>query len=347
MSAVQNSEYGSDSDNLLVPNEHTRLNWKNDVKKNLVSVIIPVYKDAKGLADTLSSLTSQSLEKDRYEVIVSNDGGAPEITEVCRKFKVKMVEIRPNMGSYFARNRAIEASSGEYLAFIDADMTAPENWLSSGIEKILSADYVAGSIEIDTSKVETVSHLYEAKYAFPMRTYLEKLHYGPTAHLFVKRHVFEKIGGFDERLRSGGDRQFGDRVFRFGFQQVYMESPSLIHPPRDYDDLRKKFKRLEKGFRMLGLIAPERFPNPDNIFTVLIRLMRSVFPPRFKTVKRIFLHQNSYKFWSKLIFLWKMEFWRRWYRFYCILSIRKVAPRNLNVQVDVNNFDEAPDKTIS
>ena len=232
MSAVQNTEYSSDSDNCLFANEYTCLNWKNAVKKQFVSVIIPVYKDAEGLADTLSSLASQSLQQDRYEIIVSNDGGASEITEVCLKFKVKMVEIHPNMGSYFARNRAIEVSSGEYLAFIDADMTAPDNWLSSGIERLLSADYVAGGVKIDTSKVETIAHLYEAKNAFRMRDYFEKSHYGGAGHLFVKRYVFEKIGGFDERLRSSGDRELGDRIFRSGFQQVYTASPSLIHPPK-------------------------------------------------------------------------------------------------------------------
>jgi glycosyltransferase involved in cell wall biosynthesis len=60
-----------------------RLAFEKAAVEGLVSVVIPVYRDAAGLADTLDSLDRQTLPPAEYEIIVSNDGGDPEVSALC------------------------------------------------------------------------------------------------------------------------------------------------------------------------------------------------------------------------------------------------------------------------
>lgn len=252
----------------------TRLSFINKPTPSIISIIIPVFKDVNGLKDTLISLDNQSIPKTDYEVVVVNDGGDPEIIKLCEHFRVKIIEVKPNRGSYYARNRGIEASKGEYLAFVDADIKVPINWLEKGSLLLKKFDYIAGDIKIDESKVNSVTSLYEYLFSFMVTNYLKNFHYGPTANLFVRKKVFETAGGFDERLRSSGDWEFGDRLYRyFNFIQGFSKDITVIHPPRNYAELIKKFKRIRQGHKQVSLLYPNRF----KIFAKRIHLLKSIF----------------------------------------------------------------------
>lgn len=242
------------------PNRYTQITFKEKEVPSFVSVIIPVYKDAIGLKDTLESLSEQTIDLVNFEIIVVNDGGDPDITALCEKYQVQVMEQKPNRGSYYARNRGLEISKGEFLAFVDADIKVPNDWLAKGINALNDYDYVAGGIKIDATKINSLTNYYELKTAFPVNNYILFGHYGPTANLFVKRKVFNEIGGFDERLRSGGDKEFGERIYRFtNCKQTYSNALFVTHPPRDYRGLLKKQVRIYGGHRDLATLYPERY----------------------------------------------------------------------------------------
>lgn len=297
---------------------HTELKWRHGLRKGFASVIIPAYKDFKGLETTLKSLQSQDIDASAVEVIVANDGAMPEITDTARRYGALVVEISPNMGSYYARNRALEMSRGEFFAFIDADMRVPSGWLASGIEGLKDADYVAGGVKIDTNIVRTIAQLHDLLNAFPVKWYMEELHFGVTASLFVRRGVFMQIGGFDQRLRSGGDSEFGDRVFLSGFKQVFMEKPAAVHPPRDYAELKSKRKRIAKGREDCALLYPDRLGHlsaitPGFFLTVLL----SVIPPPRNIIDEEFPERRGFSTIRLYLFLWKYRIVKVWITFLC------------------------------
>lgn len=66
-------------------NQFNAINFKHKPKKDFINVIIPVYKDANGLEDTLKSLQQQIIKNDQFEVIVANDGGDKKVESICKK----------------------------------------------------------------------------------------------------------------------------------------------------------------------------------------------------------------------------------------------------------------------
>ena len=135
-------------------------------------------------------------------------------------------------------------------------------------------DYVAGDVIIDKSKINNTAHYYEYYYEFPINHFMHRRHFGVTANLFVKRKVFEELGGFDKRLRSGGDLEFGNRVYiSRNFKQVYKKEVRVIHPPRGYKALIKKMKRVTEGHIKLSELYPNRFQKPrllENLHSIFV-----------------------------------------------------------------------------
>lgn len=94
-----------------------------------VSVIVPVYNGELTIKRCLMSICAQTLSD--IEIIVVNDGSTDTTAaeaEAVRDARIKVITIE-NSGQGIARNYGIEAASGEYLAFVDADDTIEKDML--------------------------------------------------------------------------------------------------------------------------------------------------------------------------------------------------------------------------
>jgi glycosyltransferase involved in cell wall biosynthesis len=104
-----------------------------------VSIIIPVYRAAETLENTVSSILSQSYKD--LEIILVNDGSPDNSLEVCRKIeqnnpgRVRVFD-KENGGVVSAYKMGIKNAQGDYIAFCDADDTYKQDYLSHGIEII-------------------------------------------------------------------------------------------------------------------------------------------------------------------------------------------------------------------
>ena len=68
--------------------------------------------------------------------------------------------------------------------------------------------------------------------------------FGVTANLIVKRSVFDQIGMFNPNLMSGGDMEFGQRVYNEKKKMSYDPSLLVFHEPRDRVQMIKKIHRV-------------------------------------------------------------------------------------------------------
>jgi len=291
---------------------YNKINFHNSVDKFTISIIIPVFKDYFGLNMTLDSISDRTCGKYQIEIIVINDGGHKEITEVCKRHRVKMVEIQPNSGSYFARNKGLEYSNGDIIVFIDADVIIPSDWLKQAISSIEKVDYLAANIHIDNNHIQTAVHSYQVSHSFPVYSYLEMDHFAVTAGLVIKRKLIERLGGFDTRLRSNGDKEFGFRVFNAGYKQDILDTPPLIHPPKTLSQLIRKVKRIKRGHEFLAILYPKTYSRP-NLCERLCKFLQALLPPKPKNIHRQFSTEDGISLIRKLFFLWLLKFFRGFY----------------------------------
>jgi teichuronic acid biosynthesis glycosyltransferase TuaG len=96
-----------------------------------VSVIVPAFNAARYLLGALASVDAQTYRD--WEVLVADDASTDGTADVAKNFsdRVKVLRTSINAGPGAARNRAIEASTAELLAFLDAD----DLWLPEYLEQ--------------------------------------------------------------------------------------------------------------------------------------------------------------------------------------------------------------------
>ena len=233
-----------------------------------ISIVIPVYNDPLGIVQTMDSLLDQEGILDEIEIIIVDNNSRDENfnrlkNEVTARsvLPIKLIRELNIQSSYAARNLGIKESSGELLIFIDSNVTFASDLISKIIAEVTisKSDYFGVNVQMK-SEISTVAGIYNYVRGFNVEESINLHRFTPTCFLICKRHVIEKIGPFDDRLISGGDFEFGKRVFDMGFKQEFLKDCLALHPQRtSFNALIKKTKRIAKGFAQLMHYYPDSF----------------------------------------------------------------------------------------
>ena len=104
----------------------------------LFSIIIPVYNGEKYVVRCLSSIYSQGIEECVFEVIIVNDGSIDATERIVRELQLTYDNLvlitQENSGVSVARNKAVEASSGKFVIFMDVD----DELVQSSLNRIIA-----------------------------------------------------------------------------------------------------------------------------------------------------------------------------------------------------------------
>ena len=97
----------------------------------LISVIIPVYNQEKWITRCLRSLENQSFSREKYELIVVNDGSTDNSESVINLFsnKITFINNTKNSGLPSALNQGIKLSKSKYIVRVDSDDYVNQDFL--------------------------------------------------------------------------------------------------------------------------------------------------------------------------------------------------------------------------
>jgi GT2 family glycosyltransferase len=222
-----------------------------------VTIIIPVFNQARDLERCLAALERQTYPPDRFDVIVVDNDSDEPIGPVAERFPRVRAITEPAPGSYAARNRGIEASRGALLAFTDADCLPAADWIACGVravQRLSGAGMVAGRIAMTFHDPDqpTAVELCESIFGLPQEMFLA-WGFGATANLFTTRVTVEQVGLFDQRLMSGGDMEWGQRLRALGLAQAYAADACVFHPARrSFAQLCRKTIRVAGGLQQVA-----------------------------------------------------------------------------------------------
>jgi glycosyltransferase involved in cell wall biosynthesis len=244
-----------------------------------VVIIIPVYNDPQGVRMTIESLRQQVIDTSAQIHVIDNgstDNTPLIIEEYASEESINYHTETDIQSSYAARNTGIRNADCDILAFVDADMTVPGDWLATALSEFQTsdADYMGCNVELTMPDSPTLPARYDYHTGFPVRQYLVQQQFAPTCCLFVRSAVFEEVGLFDQRLVSGGDKEFGNRVSEAGYDLHFTENVTMCHPTRNsLNELISKERRVGRGLYQLQRYHPDRYGTPG-------------VPPRPSGIKR-------------------------------------------------------------
>jgi GT2 family glycosyltransferase len=202
------------------------------------SVVVPTYQRRASLARCLEALGAQTIARDRFEVIVVDDGSDESPRDVVARaapsIDVRLIE-QANAGPASARNAGAFAARGAYVVFTDDDCRPDPGWLAA-----IDATVVRHPGSAIGGRV--VNALGDGLYSTASQLLIEFLYeyfnadesqgrFFITSNLALPVDSFHRIGGFDVTfpLAAAEDRDLCDRWREAGLAMVYCDDAIVHH----------------------------------------------------------------------------------------------------------------------
>lgn len=191
------------------------------MKKNFISILLPVYNAEKFLAETLDSLIRQTNKN--FEIIAINDGSTDNSLKILQAYAARDSRIividQVNQGLVKTLNSAADIAKGEFLARIDADDVALDRRLEfqlTAIKENSKRVLVAGGFDVMNEDGEILYH--DAIPTNPQDILTAMYSRNPIAHgsILMRRSAFEMVGGYSEDCGPTEDYELWTRLSTMG-----------------------------------------------------------------------------------------------------------------------------------
>jgi glycosyltransferase involved in cell wall biosynthesis len=271
-----------------------------------VSVVVPTYNSGRFLGRALQSVLDQTFQD--WELIVVDDGSTDDTQEVMAAFQGPCIRYayQENRGAPAALNAGIRLARGVYIAFLGAD----DRWLP---EKLALQVAQLDSLPLKVAMVYTDLHLLNLEDETILGRFLEGrdpprgkvlsqlLHTDgsfihPCASL-IRREVFERVGLFDEGLKTHEDWDLWVRIARV-YEVEALDIPLAMYGRRP--------SQLTKDIQQMyayGVEAKLRVLHSPNL------------RPADRRALRHYLAHHHYGYGMKFLSLgWRREAWKAFLR---------------------------------
>ncbi|PPS45651.1 glycosyltransferase family 2 protein [Chroococcidiopsis sp. TS-821] len=204
----------------------------------LFSIIIPTYARPDRLKNCLHAIAQLDYPRDRFEVIVVDDGSPMSLEPVVAPFSKRLTLTllkQVNSGPATARNHGAAKANGKFLVFTDDDCAPASTWLTA-LEKCFETapeSLIGGKTlnALPNNLFSTASQLLiDYLYAYYNST-AQQAQFFASNNFALSAKLFRTLGGFDTTfpLAAGEDREFCDRLLHYGYSMLYAPEVQVYH----------------------------------------------------------------------------------------------------------------------
>ena len=204
----------------------------------MFSVVIATYNRPGPLTDCLRALAAQTLPRDRFEVVVVDDGGDEDLAALCSSFDSELqliLEKTTNGGPASARNRGAALARGRWLAFTDDDCEPESGWLA-GLQKCFAEHPRAmiGGHTHNRLRDNLFSQASQDVIDLVYRHYNDRKDralFLTANNMALPREAFLEMDGFDAEFSTGTaeDRELCERWLQAGRRIIYEPGLEVYH----------------------------------------------------------------------------------------------------------------------
>ncbi len=231
------------------------------MKKPLVSIVIPTYNSERTLAKCLESIKNQTYEN--IDVIIVDKFSNDRTVEIGREYGARIFKIgakeRCEQMNFGARK-----AKGEYIYIVGSDFFLEPNVVEEAVEKCKKENYDA--ICVTNTTDPTISFWAKVR-KLECDCYADdELNVGAG---FIRKDVFETVGGFDEELIAAEDYDLHNRLLKKAYKIGKTKSKEIhIGEPKTIGEIMRKYyyygrtlekfvnKNREKAVKQLSPIRP-------------------------------------------------------------------------------------------
>ena len=176
------------------------------MKNITISIIIPCFNHGEFIQEAINSTDLH--ENDHCEVIVVNDGSTEKSTllklEELEKEGIQVIH-QSNNGPASARNTGIKVAKGEFLLFLDADNLISPDYFKKALD-VFNQNPSVSIVYSDATHFGNIKRTLVKTPEFSAERLLASNFIDTCA--FVRKSVFEAIGGFDEKMPVYGNEDW-------------------------------------------------------------------------------------------------------------------------------------------
>lgn len=201
------------------------------------SVIIPSYQRPLELERCLKAVEKLNYPKEKFEVIVIDDGGCIN-EKLLSRFRNNLNLIllfQENAGPAAARNHGAQLAKNDYLAFTDDDCEPDTDWLDKFAEQVkVSPKHLLGgriTNALESNIYSTASQMLVTYFHYYGEQFNPDFAFFTTNNMVVLRSEFLSLGGFDESftIAAAEDRDFCRRWQETSHKMLFLEAALVRH----------------------------------------------------------------------------------------------------------------------
>ena len=195
------------------------------------SIIMPAFNEEKYISEALQAVCRLDYPRDRYEVIVVDNGSKDDTVLIAKKY-ADHVYVLPDVRVGAVRNYGVQKSKGEFIAFLDSDCIPPQGWIKDTLlymtENGCDAVGGLGLVRENPTWVESSWILNQ----IPIDKSSNIL---GGAAIIMKKSAFMSVGGFNEKINAGEDTLLANNLISKGYVVHFSKSCAVVHLgyPRD------------------------------------------------------------------------------------------------------------------
>ena len=209
-----------------------------------ISIVLPVRNEEKYISDCVASIFAQDYPADQMEVIFVDGRSEDRTVALLRELQKAHPQIQvfdnPNRTVPYAMNIGIGHSRGEVIVRLDAHAEYPPDYVRLSVETLLSQDCDnAGGVFVTRGRgfmgsaiaemLKTPLGVGNATYRLTEQDgYVDTVPFG-----CFRRELFDRIGGFDERMTRNQDNELNFRIRKNGGKIYLNHNIRVLYYCRD------------------------------------------------------------------------------------------------------------------
>ncbi len=214
-----------------------------------VTVILSTRNAAETLENCLKSINNQSRSPE--EIIIVDRNSTDNTVAIAKKYTTAVFNHGPERSAQ--RNFGATYAQGDYLLFVDADMELTKDVIAE------SCDLVSQKPDVKALSIPEKS--FGVGFWSEVKAFERSFYIGETdleAPRFIEKKIFEKVGGYDEKLVAGEDWDLANRIKSSGVKIDRIHA-LILHNEGSLGLLKTAKKKFYYGRQIRNYLAKRNF----------------------------------------------------------------------------------------